>query len=176
MSEVFIEHNIKDLQRALDTLPKEVTMRVLKQVAQTAERETLRRFRRSSRTWRHQPDFQVIQEVTPTSIELLVGTDDKVYGYVDRGTRPHWIAPRKPGYPLRFRSGYKAKTVPGVLNSGPGGAFGGWVRAMRVWHPGTRARGFSRMIFQEIGPMMRQKTLELIDKAIKRHFRVWGRG
>ena len=174
MTEIFIEHNLGEFQRALSVLPSNVTQRVMKQIAQQAERETLRRYRRTTSTWHHQPEFTAIREATPTSLSVLVGTDSEVYGYVDKGTRAHEIVPRRPGYLLRFRSRYQAKTSPGVLGSGAGGASGDWVRAMRVWHPGTKARGFTPMIFREIGALIYQKTVDLLTKEIRRYMRVWG--
>ncbi len=175
MSEVFIDHNIADLERTLATLPDTVRQRVMRQIAQLAEREALRRYRRTTRTWSHQPEFTAMRESTGDSLAVLVGTDDPVYGYVDKGTKPHEITPKRPGYPLRFRGNYQAKTAVGVLNSGPGGASGDTVRAMRVWHPGTKARQFSEMIFQEVGRLVFDRTIKLLDKAIRQHLRVWQR-
>jgi hypothetical protein len=171
MSEILIEHNIDALQRTLATLPTAVTKRIMKQVAQTAEREMLRRYRRTVSTWTHQPQFTSDTEATATSVAVIVGTDSPVYAFVDRGTKPHAIVPKRPGYPLRFRSDYQAKTAVGVLNSGAGGASGDWVRAMRVWHPGTKARRFTEMIFQEIRQLIFDRTIRLLDRELRRHFR-----
>lgn len=174
MSDTFVTHNIDDLQRALALLPVEVTQRVMRQVADTAEREMLRRYRRTTDSWEHKPAFETVKEVTPTSIAVMVGTDDRVYGFVDKGTRPHDIEPKGPGYPLRFQVGYSAKTLPGFLGSRKGGKFGPERRAMKVHHPGTEARGFSEMIYREIGPMVFDQTNKLIVKEMHRHWRVWG--
>ena len=174
MSETFIVHNIDGLQRALALLPEQVTRRVMRQVADTAEREMLRRYRRTAHTWKHKPAFETIKEITPTSIAVMVGTDDDVYKFVDKGTRPHIIEPRRFGYPLRFQIGYQAKTIPGILGSNKGGAFGPERRAMKVHHPGTEARGFSEQIHREIGPMAFALTNKLIVKEMHRHWRVWG--
>jgi len=171
MTEVFIDHNIENWQRALERLPEDVLMRAMKQTAQTTKRELLRRFRRTVGTWRHRPRFEVIEEITPTGVSVLAGTDDKVYRYVDQGTRPHIIEPRGPGYPLRFKSGYAAKTQPGVLGSGQGGPSGPYVHAWRVQHPGTQARRFTELILKEMVPITKALLVKLIHKQLIKHAR-----
>ena len=162
MSEVTVEHNIDNWQRALDLLPQDVRQRAMKQAAQTAGREMLRRFRRTTGSWRHKPHFEVLQESTPSSVTVMAGTDDPIYRFVDQGTRPHTIEPIGQGYPLRFQEGYRAKTMPGVLGSSQGGPTGATVRAMRVRHPGTKPRGFTQMIFKEV----RSLTVDLLVKLV----------
>jgi len=175
MSEGVIFDDLLRFERALAVLPERVTQAVMRDVAKMAEREMLRRYRRTTQTWRHKPTFVAVREFTPNSYGVIVGTDDPVYGYVDRGTRPHIIEPKGPGYPLRFRSGYNAKTTPGVLGSQNGGAFGNSVHAWRVHHPGTQARKFTEMIQNEIGPMALDFVLKGIRTAMDREFKVIGR-
>lgn len=94
-------------------------------------------------TWDHQPKFEKITQVGPKSVELFVGTDDKIFGFVDKGTKAHKIRPKGP-YPLRFKSGYRAKTVPNILSSRKGGSFGDEVRAASVNHPGGAPRNITK--------------------------------
>jgi hypothetical protein len=169
---MYVEHNLDQAARAIAGLPANVTRKIMREVAQIAERETLRKYRSTVRTWANPPQFQADTDFTSTSASTVVGTDSEVYGYVDRGTRPHAIAPKGPGYPLRFRSKYQAKTRPGVIGSRQGGASGHWIHAMAVWHPGTQARRFTEIIFREIGALMNKKTLELIGKELRKYQRV----
>jgi len=171
MPDVLIEHNLDDWARAVEALPKEVRTRIMKQVAQTAARDLLRRFRRTTHTWRRKPRFEAIQETTPTGVTVLAGTDSDVYKFVDQGTRPHIIEPKGPGYPLRFQSGYRAKTMPGYLGSGMGGPFGSYASAYRVRHPGTQARRFTEMIFKDVEPRTFKLFVKLIHNAMIKHVR-----
>jgi len=109
---------------------------------------------RSTATWNHNVDFNVSITRSGRTMRTRIGTDDEIFGYVDRGTRPHIITPRRPGYPLRFMSGYKAKTIPGKIWSQPGGAFGNIVRAMVVHHPGFPGRHILRTVMQKHEPAL----------------------
>jgi hypothetical protein len=125
---------LPNLQRIVD----EEFTREAKRVKQEYESTT--------RTWKHKPDFEITGSETTASLD--VGTDDKIYGYVDKGTKPHIIKPKRPGYPLRFNAtGFKAKTVPNRLNPRAGRpAQPPTVAAMAVKHPGNEARNFSKII------------------------------
>ncbi len=102
-------------------------------------------YEKTVRTWQHKPKFEQQISLAKGEAAVLVGTDDKVFGYVDLGTRPHIIVPKRAGL-LRFQSGYKAKTAPGVIGSSAGGKFGSVVYSRIVHHPGTVARNFSKII------------------------------
>lgn len=102
-------------------------------------------FETTTATWEHQPAFD-IQVSAPG--ERVIGTDDRIYSYLDQGTRPHDIAPRKPGGLLRFSaSGFRPKTRPGYIGSNKGATgSSGPVFTRRVRHPGITARGFATAI------------------------------
>jgi hypothetical protein len=174
MPEAFIHHNIDDMKKTLAKIPTAVVAKVLKRVAKTAQRDMLRLYRRTTQSWTHRPQFEGEYEQRGTSYTVMVGTDDDIYGYVDLGTRPHAIEPTGP-WPLRFKTNYSAKTAPGVLRSWGGGATGPEVRARRVWHPGTEARGFSEEIQQQIGRKAAEQTARLLGKELQRAFRMAGR-
>jgi hypothetical protein len=83
-----------------------------------------------TRTWNHQPEFQVETEGTRDSLVILIGTDDPVFGYLDQGTRVRRAV---------MSRDFVAKTRPGSLKSGPGR--GGVVFIGRnVNRPGIKAR------------------------------------
>ena len=50
-------------------------------------------FEETTKTWTKKPEFQTVYAVRPNGPEVLVGTDDKIYGYVNEGTKPHPIFP-----------------------------------------------------------------------------------
>ena len=174
MSEVYIEHNIGDLQGKLAGLPANVTRKVMRDVARMAEQEAMKRYQRTTSTWSDRPRFESSTDYTSNSVTVSVGTDNDIYGFVDKGTglwgpkrAKYEIKPKGPGYPLRFRSGYKAKTTPGVLGSGGGGPFGPTVTAWSVMHPGIKTRGFTAMIFKQVSEIIQRRTMDRLHKAIR---------
>lgn len=135
----------------------------IKAASQRAAAELVADHEKTVSTWETKPRFTV--KVSAREIE--VRTDDEIWAYVDRGTKPHVIRPKRPGGMLRFRSGYAAKTRPGSIISGPGGASGPVVWAKEVQHPGTKARGFSRRLqakWKEKYPRDMQKA---INEAVR---------
>lgn len=114
-------------------------------------------FRKTAATWSHQPKWYTTRRGT----DWYIGTTDEIYGYVNYGTRPHIIAPKKKGGRLSFRSGYKAKSRVGYIDSYAGSpAHGATIWAKIVHHPGTKARQFSIKIkekwMKEFAKMCRQ--------------------
>lgn len=103
-------------------------------------------FEKTTATWTHQPTFTNQR----TRQGYTVGTDDRIYGFVDRGTRAHEIRPRRTGGILRFTGPYHAKTKPNVIASYRGGRGRVAVWARRVQHPGTEPRNFSKIIRERV--------------------------
>ncbi len=144
------------LRKAMEATSKEVG------------REALRNYRRTTNTWTHKPPFEVLTEIEgDTILTLIAGTDDPIYRYVDQGTRPHLIFPRRPGGTLAFRGLYTAKTFPGLLDSKRGGASGSLIYRPYVEHPGTEARMFSRLL----RPVIQKFTMTTLRKRIEE----WGK-
>lgn len=101
-------------------------------------------FNETTKTWNRKPVFEE-QISLAGGPQVEIYTTDEIYGYVDQGTRPHVIRPVK-AKALRFQSGYKAKTIPGVIGSQNGGSFGDTVFSKGVQHPGNAPRNFSKEI------------------------------
>lgn len=122
--------------------------------------------------WTHKPDFEPVTTIAPglTSINIKVkGQHKKIWHYVDEGTRPHIIAPKKPGGRLIFQTGYSPRTTP-VANAhvGTGQASGPWRRAEFVNHPGTEARRFTETIVDEFKPEFRRRIENAFRRATRR--------
>lgn len=118
--------------------------------------------------WEHKPDFdsrtQIRSDIIITTV-YPIGPNDKIWLFVDQGTKPHPIeaknAPR-----LIFQTGYQAKTLakPARTVSGGGKATGPVVVAKKVQHPGSEAREFSKTIAEDIKPDYNR----LIDNTFKK--------
>jgi hypothetical protein len=128
--------------------------------------EVLADFEQTTATWEHPVRFTQNIEVGPNRIEATVTTEDEIYGYVDKGTRPHLILPVR-AKALRFQSGYKAKTIPNVIGSQSGGSFGDTVFSKGVMHPGTEARNFDEIIRKKWEPIFKQRTQAAMKTAAK---------
>lgn len=126
----------------------------IKKAALKTANLTERDLKATTKTWVHKPDFSVNILPTDDPYTIIAGTDDDIYGYVDAGTKPHVIRPKRSRY-LRFFSGYRAKTRVGIIGSREGGAYGDTVFRTSVYHPGTKARQFMATIARR-----RQKTFE----------------
>jgi hypothetical protein len=125
---------------------KEQYLKAFADAMNDTKKDMLKDYRDTVTTWKHKVRFVASQPQSQGGNYVLnVGTDDKIYGYVDKGTKPHIIRAKRSPY-LRFRTGYKAKTIPLALRSRTGGASGGWVSPQVVHHPGTEARQFSVII------------------------------
>lgn len=127
---------------------------VMQRAAQKSANAAKRDLQTTTRTWQHKPPFDVVVAQTEREYTVAAGTDDAIYGYVDGGTRPHIIRPRRSRY-LRFRVGGRPKTRVGVIGSFPGAPGTDWRSAYFVLHPGTGARRFTTTIARR-----RQKSLE----------------
>lgn len=117
---------------------------------------------------------RVVFFITPIqNFSGAVGTDNQIYEYVTRGTKPHLIRPVR-AKSLVFGEGtYRAVTTPGVLGSrrvGTGlvGA-GGVARPIftkLVHHPGTKARGFEEAVAKRLQKVLERNVTAAILRTV----------
>lgn len=107
----------------------------------------------TTRNWqRTKPTWITVVKVTGAEMTLTLKLrgDKKtldIWGYVDKGTKPHNIFPKKPGGRLRFQGGkYNAGSHPGSLVTARSQATGPTVYRFGVRHPGFPARKWSELI------------------------------
>lgn len=121
----------------------------------------------TTRTWKHKPAFFITVSTQGADYVIAAGTNDKIYGYVDAGTKPHVIKPKRSKY-LRFSSGYRAKTRVGIIGSQEGGSFGGDVYRQSVRHPGFPGRKFIVSIQKRRQKTLEQETSQAVAKVARR--------
>jgi hypothetical protein len=147
---------------------KEKEMRLeLLNVVRKAGRDIQKDFQVTTKTWKHKPKFEVITSLSKPGPSVLVGTNDAIYRYVDEGTRPHIIRPKK-AKRLRFQGGYQAKTQIGVIGSSAGGASGSIIYSRGVKHPGTKARKFSQAIEKKWTKPFKSRMNDAMARAAKK--------
>ena len=118
-------------------------------------------YKATYRTWtKVRPDAKI---TTPGTGMRKVEVTDKVYRYVDHGTRAHVIRPKRAKFLFFARSGFRAKTRPGWIGSGAGSRGVRDTFSKGVKHPGTKPRLFTETIFEK----HRRDLQKEIDKALK---------
>lgn len=142
-------------------------LRAIEQAYRKTTNLTQRDLQSTVKTWDHDVDFVVVEDRSGGDYELTAGTDDKIYGYVNDGTKPHVITPKKSRF-LSFRGGYSAKTRVGVIGSRAGGASGAKVVARSVKHPGFPGRNFIAVIRKRRQKTLEQETSQNIAKVARK--------
>lgn len=135
---------------------------VIQDVLKAEAQRALRQYQRTVASWSKKPTFQY--EID--GFEVLVGTDNEIYGYVDLGTKPHPIV-AKNAPSLKFQVGYKPKTQVNRIGSNSGGSFGNWASLIAVQHPGTDARNFTKRIQEQAQKIIQREAQRAINKALK---------
>lgn len=133
-------------------------------------KDIITEYNKTVRTWRNKPEFTQAISLAGGDAAVLVtpdGPNRKQFEYVDLGTVPHIIRPVRATI-LRFRTGYSAKTSPGVIGSTGGGASGDVVYRPQVFHPGTEARRFSEIIQQRRKDKFRERILGAMRRGMEK--------
>jgi len=131
----------------------------LKDAREEAEMGVLEDYRKTTRTWAHQPPFYSV--IARESI--IIFTPDKIYEYVSEGTRAHLIFPKR-ARALRYRANFRAKTRPQVISSSQGSKSGKVIFSKGVIHPGTKARLFH----ETIGKKWIKKYPSLVNAQLRK--------
>lgn len=124
-------------------------------------------YRKTTATWRHKPQFR--KRKTARGVQIT--TDDKVFNWIDRGTRPHIITAKNAPM-LIFRWPYKAATKPRVIGSTQARRGNNWARKFSVRHPGTKPRHFT----DEITKRINKRSKSIMQAEIKRSINAEGFG
>jgi len=137
------------------------------QAMTSAGQQCVREYRKTTATWNHRVDFKPLLSLRGGILEMVVATDDKVWNYVNQGTRPHLIwagqyTGKSKARNLKFQETYYPKTIPGVVGSVRGGSFGRWIYRPYVQHPGTAPRHFDRAIMTAFQPRYKR----IVEKAM----------
>ena len=102
-------------------------------------------FKSTTATWSHQPVFDVNLSLEGNVPSIEITTQDEAYGFVDQGTKAHFVAPVN-AKALAFQTGYTPKTSPGIIGSTSGGASGPMAFSKGHMVSGIKPRKFSEKI------------------------------
>ena len=127
-------------------------------------------FAKTTETWTHKPKFETVVSLAGPGPELLVGTDDLIYKFVDEGTKAHEIwagywTGKSDKKSLAFPSEFEPKTTPKVIDSGPGFSGGDIVLRQHVHHPGIEAREFDKTLAHDWEKPFKERMEDAMRKA-----------
>ena len=112
-------------------------------------------FIKTTKKWKKRPIWIRSVKHTDKEIIVFVGTENKIYGYIDKGTKRHPIVPKKAEF-LRFRgSSYRGRGRPRASD---------YVYTKFVMHPGFKGYGHSKRIAKRWQPL----TVARLDAALAR--------
>jgi lipoprotein-anchoring transpeptidase ErfK/SrfK len=158
---------VRALNPKLHLLSSSIFRDEIKKAAEGIRKDALKDFERTTATWNHKPKFTSQVKAHQDGVTIEITTDDKIYGYVDQGTKPHVIqAHTDKG--LVFTVGGSPKTEPHVVQAFPGKRGDKWVRKMQVKHPGTAARKFSEDIAKSYKPEFQKAMRNAIERFARR--------
>lgn len=149
------------------TLTASVFQNAIRKEGESIGKEIKKDFEKTTRTWKNKPLFIARTFNNAEGISVEVSTTNEVYGYVDKGTKPHIIRPRR-AKRLNFSSKFKPKTKPHVIGSTAGMQGKRDVFAKVVHHPGNEAREFSRDIQAAWQPKLKTRIERVITQTAQR--------
>ncbi len=127
-----------------------------------------------AKNWAESVVFTNLLKMSIIEWARVITTTNAIYGYNDVGTPAHMIplSPKTAGALRFFRHGFVAKTKPGRLISGAGSrANKTLIRPKQVSHPGTKARGFSKIVAKNGDERFKRR----IQAEVNSELRKWAR-
>ena len=118
-----------------------------------------------TRTWKRKVKFLVIVDAKKATVRIF--TNSAIYRYTDKGTEPHEITPKR-ATSLRFNTKFSSKTVPGKLTSRKGSSGPPVAFAKRVMHPGTKPRGWSKIVAKKYKPKLASRINGALAPVIRK--------
>ena len=116
-------------------------------------------FIKTTKKWKKKPVWIRDVDHTKEKIIIFVGTENEIYGYVDKGTKKHIIRPKKAEV-LRFRgSSYRGRGRPRASD---------YVYTKLVNHPGFKGYGHSKRIGKKWQPLSLARLNAALARAAKK--------
>jgi hypothetical protein len=156
MAQVMIKVNTDEFRKSLERTRREVEA-ANKRAAEEAGKEAVRLYKTATRTWNNQPAFEALTEASASKIEVLVGTDDKVFKYVDEGTSVRRAV---------MSADWVSKSTPGSLKAGKGRGMVVFI-SKKISRPGIEARRFTENIKRVIEGKIEEIFNRYLKKVIK---------
>lgn len=135
--------------RALKALDSRIVARTIDIAFRDGAEKVQEDFGKTVETWNTAVVFLISRpDLDTAEIKVAPGHPAKIYGYVDQGTKAHAIRARNVPY-LRIPRTFVLKTKPGRLQSVAGERSDDAYFRREVWHPGIKARKFTKTILKK---------------------------
>jgi hypothetical protein len=155
---------IKTNNRLLGVRPESI-QKVVKVVLEREYRAVEKDYESTVKTWKRQPSFE--GEIATN--EAIIGTDNKIYGYLENGTPAHPITAKRAPFLAFYRTGFVSKTTPQRLPARRGKKANQDFRLVkRVKHPGIEARNFSTRIAKRAQRRLKKEVAKELEIALNR--------
>jgi hypothetical protein len=153
---VLVQTNALEVKRKLDLKSQGLRRAEVDAAKDLANRMWLDMIR-VTQNWQHRVKFDKVVEIKGDVVTVLVGTDDKIYKFLDRGTRVRYAT---------MSLDFQPKTHIGVLGSGKG-AGGLLFVSKKHPRPGIKARRYTETITEKYNVMA--------DRLAEKHIREWAK-
>lgn len=160
---IVISTNAQQVSRQLNAKGNQMRLlmdRALREVGQQVTRDV----KGITHSWDHPVETYIEIDTRGGVYEMLAGTDDQIFNWLDRGVRGRFIKPVR-RRALRFWSGFRPKTSPGGMRSGAGGSFGMPVFSKGHWWPGIKPRRWT--------PKIQKRADRKFRAVVKKAVRQW---
>lgn len=135
----------------------------MRRAASNTRKQIVRDYKRATRTWKTDLDIKVRQFARGDEIKFVTSVNNPIFRYVDKGTEPHIITPKRAPALIFKVNGFVPKTKPGRLTAKSGKQGKKTVAAQRVKHPGNEPRDITGRIAERAA----RKLGEEYDRAIR---------
>ena len=147
----------KGVQSKRKKLIDDVQLRTeLRRANQNTARDIRRDLEKTTTTWDHDVKFQQITE-TKDWATVLIGTDDQIWKWLDRGTRVRYA---------HMTSDFEAKTTPDWVGSRPGAGGVAFIDKSKPL-PGIEARNWSKLLTQKHMPKHKKRVQDAMRRAAR---------
>lgn len=132
----------------------------IKAEAKEIQKDMLDDFKRTTKTWKHQPEFSAKVDYGSAvgGVRIQIATDDPIYKYIDEGTKVRYAT---------MTRDFQAKTEPNVILSTPGKGGVLFVNKKRP-RPGIKARKFTKIIAKSYKPEFSRRIKNALERAARR--------
>ncbi len=147
---------------------KEIQKAVYNKVKKSAQGEALtlvKLFKQTVSTWEDKPKFEYVVEESGDNIRVRVWTEDKIYYFLDQGTKVRFATMSKD---------FKPKSTPGWIGSGPGAGQMLYVNTERP-RPGIESRRWTEVIYERRRTIAVTNLSQIVTDEVSKYWRrLWG--
>lgn len=127
--------------------------------AKEIEQDVRKDFEKTTANWKHKVKFKSkVKTVGTQSVTITVTTDDKIYDYIDRGTKVRYAT---------MSDDWKSKTEPNIVGTFPGKGRKLFVNK-KYPRPGIKARNFTKHIAKTTQRELARVTKNALARAVRR--------